>query len=72
MTIRELIQALGGSASVARLLGVRISAVSNWIARGRIPPRWFLRISKECRRLGIELDEAVFGEADPAPQGELV
>lgn len=72
MVTRDLIQALGGTSAVATLLGVGPSAVSNWKANGRIPPRWFLRISKECRRLGVELDEAAFGEAEAAPAGELV
>jgi len=62
MTAHELIQALGGTASVAKLLGIGPSAVSNWKAAGRIPPRWYLRLAPEAHRLNVPLDAGVFGE----------
>tara|TARA_R110000824_G_scaffold329909_1_gene516684 strand:- start:233 stop:424 length:192 start_codon:yes stop_codon:yes gene_type:complete len=36
-TVSEIITILGGGAEAARALGVTHQAVSNWMARGRIP-----------------------------------
>lgn len=36
-SLSTLIQTLGGPAYLARRLGIRSQAISQWIARGRIP-----------------------------------
>lgn len=38
ITVRELVDGLGGGANVARQIGVTAAAVSHWIAAGAIPP----------------------------------
>lgn len=60
-TVGDLVDELGGSGSVASWLGVRQSAVCNWVSDGQIPAGWHLRLFLECLRLGVEVDPAVFG-----------
>ncbi|MGC0151023.1 YdaS family helix-turn-helix protein [Chromobacterium vaccinii] len=38
--IKSIIDDAGGTAVVARACSASPSSVSNWISRGRIPPRW--------------------------------
>lgn len=62
-TIRELIAALDGPTAVAEWAGVEhASAVSNWEARGSIPPGYHLRLLLEARRRGFVISpEGIFG-----------
>lgn len=62
-SIRELIEALGGPTAVAQWAGVEhASAVSNWEARGSIPPGYHMRLSLEARRRGFVISpEEIFG-----------
>jgi len=60
----SLIDALGGSAAVAKALGVSLSAVSNWRSRP-IPWRWRPALAALARREGVELPDD-FLTANPA------
>jgi hypothetical protein len=60
MDANELIDALGGNRMVAKLAGVRPSAVSNWRRFGAIPPRLFILFRDACRERGIEMPEEIF------------
>jgi DNA-binding transcriptional regulator YdaS (Cro superfamily) len=52
MSIKEIIQALGGPTFVARRLGVRSQAVSLWSASGRIPADRVPDLEALARELG--------------------
>jgi hypothetical protein len=43
-TTNEVIDALGGTSKVARLLGRPMNDVSNWRSTGKFPPKTFLAI----------------------------
>lgn len=60
-TIDSVVEALGGSAKVAELCGVGTSAVSNWIARGKISKGSFLVVRDALAAKGLEASPAVFG-----------
>lgn len=60
MNANELIDALGGNAAVARLTGVRTSAVSNWRRFGTFPPRLYLCFARAARERGVVLPEHLF------------
>lgn len=60
-TIDSVIEELGGPAKVAELCGVGPSAVSNWVARGRISKGRFLFVRDALSAKGLEASPAVFG-----------
>jgi DNA-binding transcriptional regulator YdaS (Cro superfamily) len=61
-SVDDVVDALGGTASVASLLGVGPSAVSNWRARGKIPEDNFLLVRDALKANGRgEADPSVFG-----------
>lgn len=60
-TVDDVIEALGGSGATASLVGLGTSAVSNWIARGKIAPDKFLIIKAALADLGKDVDPSVFG-----------
>jgi hypothetical protein len=45
-TVDAIIDALGGSAATAAIVGVGPSAISNWKARGGIPPDKFMILER--------------------------
>jgi hypothetical protein len=59
-TVREVVDALGGSKAVSERADVTISAVSNWIGEGWIPPAWYLAMSAALREIGFDVDPRVF------------
>lgn len=65
-TVGELIDALGGTGAVARLIGVVPGSVSNWRAADRIPARWYFRFSSEGHDRGIKIPERLFREVSAA------
>lgn len=69
MEASDFIDALGGTAEVGRLAGVKPSAVSNWRRLGAIPPRLFLRLREVSRARGIEAPEEVFRETPDPRKG---
>lgn len=54
MTVAELIKALGGTAEVATQIGVRPSAVSQWIEKGAIPPRRVFAVWRLAREKRVD------------------
>jgi predicted transcriptional regulator len=56
-TVKDLIEALGGTGKVASLLGIVPSAVSNWIAAEEIPRGHHLDIYLECQRRNLPMRE---------------
>lgn len=70
--VAEIIDALGGNAALAGKLGVTPSGVSEMKRRGRIPPRYWLAITKiaaEDRVSGISLDVLATIAADTESNG---
>jgi|SoimicMinimDraft_4_1059732.scaffolds.fasta_scaffold136180_1 hypothetical protein len=45
-TVDSIIEALGGPAATAAIVGVVPSAISNWKTRGGIPPDKFMLLEK--------------------------
>jgi len=62
VTAAELIDALGGNGEVAKIAGVKPSAVSNWRKFGCFPPRLYLRFAAGARDRGVRLPEELFRE----------
>ncbi len=54
--VAQVIDALGGVDKVAERYGVGATAVYNWKAWDRFPPRLHLEIFLDCQRQGIEYD----------------
>ena len=59
-TATDVIDALGGTLAVARLLNVGASAVSNYRRLG-FPARAYYKLSLACAQKGLDVAEAVFG-----------
>lgn len=59
-TANDVIDALGGTQAVARLLNVGASAVSNYRRLG-FPARAYYKLSQACTQRGLDVAEAVFG-----------
>jgi hypothetical protein len=59
--VDDVITQLGGTAKVAEMLGVGVTAVLNFKARGYIPPRWHLLISQEAARRKLAVSPELFG-----------
>lgn len=60
-SIDDVIEALGGATAVASLVGVGVSAVSNWSKRGRISQDNFMIIRDALAAKGKEAAPSVFG-----------
>jgi hypothetical protein len=59
-TVAEIVDAFGGTKAMAAWADVSQSAVSNWIARGWIPPDWYVAMSDELLRRGLEVTPETF------------
>lgn len=60
-TVDDVIEALGGTAAAASLLGVSSPAVSNWKERGKIAADKFLLVREALEARGAEASPSVFG-----------
>lgn len=60
-TVDDVIDAFGGTTVVAKWLGIRHTAVSNWRAEQAIPNGWHLRFWLEAQDLGYRIDPRLFG-----------
>lgn len=66
--VSELIDALGGSAAVARALRVRLSAVSQWKARQTVPASRHAKLFAMAQARGIDWRPPGFERLAVAPQ----
>jgi len=57
MEVKDVIDALGGTAAAARLFDVGPSAVSNWKRENAFPERIHFRLFKLCQERGVKLPE---------------
>lgn len=53
MSVREIIQSLGGPAAIGRQLGCRSQAVSQWAAHNRIPLQRIFALEQLAREQGL-------------------
>ena len=60
-TVEQVIDELGGSAKVAALIGVGISAVSNAKARNHLPHAWRMRLWQEAKKRNFEIEPNLIG-----------
>jgi hypothetical protein len=60
-TVKAAIKALGGTASVAKEVGVSMQAVSNWQREEHIPPGYHLAFWLRLRSQGENVLPCVFG-----------
>jgi DNA-binding transcriptional regulator YdaS (Cro superfamily) len=66
ISVEEVIDALGGTAAAADLLGMSRPAISTWKARGRIPSDNFMLISDELSKRSLQASPTVFGFRETA------
>jgi hypothetical protein len=66
-TVDEVLDALGGNAQVARLLGETPQTVGNWrlATRRRIPAVHFMNIASLLEERGLYAHSSVFGMKEP-------
>ena len=57
----KIIDSLGGTTALAKLLNVNLSAVSNYRKKG-FPDRLHYKIATLCNERGIKIDGKIFGE----------
>jgi DNA-binding transcriptional regulator YdaS (Cro superfamily) len=59
--VSNLVDALGGTCQLARLVGVVPSAVSNWKREGRFPARLYVQMRRKLRARGVTVDNHLWG-----------
>ena len=65
-TVEQVIDKFGGSAKVADLIGVGVSAVSNAKSRNHFPHAWRMRLWQEAKRQNFEIAPDLIGMDDTA------
>lgn len=64
-TVEDVIEALGGTAAMARLTGSRMTAVSNWRRQyNRFPARTYTHILAELEKVGKTAPASLWGMID--------
>lgn len=64
----DVIDALGGTAAMARLTSRRMQSVSNWRAEGRLPAETFLVVGRALEDIGKSAPPSIWGiAAAPEP-----
>ena len=66
MNIETVIEALGGTAATARVVGVVPSAVSNAKSAGKFPAAWRMPIFLHLRKIGRTEDAERFAGSEEA------
>jgi len=59
-TVDDLVEALGGTGAVARIVGVVDGAVSQWRAAGKIPPANYLLLRKALAAIDKDVLPSLF------------
>ena len=59
-TVEEVIEALGGVSSVARLTGVSYTAPFNWKAANVFPPRHYFVLRAALKKRGCSAPESLW------------
>jgi hypothetical protein len=60
-TTREVVTALGGTKSVARLTGRKYSAAANWPLSGQFPANTYVAISAALAAIGKNAPPSLWG-----------
>ena len=63
-TVDDVIDKLGGSAEVAALVGVGVSAVSMAKKRKHFPHSWRMRLWEEAQRRDLEIAPDLIGQTE--------
>lgn len=71
MTTGEVIEALGGTAAVARLLGRSMTVVSNWKAGGCFPSNTYVVFQTALARAGMTAPDSLWRMVEPSPAARL-
>jgi hypothetical protein len=64
-TAGDVIDALGGTAATARIVGKKDQHVSNWRASGRLPAYTFLILQPELESRGKSAPPGLWGIREP-------
>ena len=73
MTIKELIEACGGTVALAALLGCRPHAVAMWPSNGAVPAKYHWKVYQHAQKRSIEItmeDLSALGQLPPPPSGD--
>lgn len=70
-SVDAVIDALGGTFEVARLVGRKPQAVSNWRGRASMPPEFFVVMSDALRARDLRAPPALWGMAEAAESAEV-
>lgn len=65
-TANDIIDTLGGTSAVAKMLKRSPQQVSNWRADGRLPSSVYLLVSNELAKYGKVASPRLFGISEPA------
>lgn len=65
-SVEAVIDALGGTAAAADLLGMSRNAISTWKARGKIPSDNFMLVVDELDKRRARVSPTVFGFREAA------
>lgn len=60
-TTTDVLDALGGSAAVAEMMGLANNAVSNWKKRETFPPKTHLVLMRELKARGLNAPDSLWG-----------
>jgi hypothetical protein len=69
ITVEHICESIG-RASLARRLGVGLTAISNACVAGVFPAKWFLIVSEMCQQADIECPSALFSFLGAGPLSE--
>jgi hypothetical protein len=61
-TVRDVVDALGGTSTAAERLNVSPSAVSIWLRKDCIPPARYLDVSAALEQIGHRVERLLFRE----------
>lgn len=71
VTTGDVIEVLGGTAAVARLLGRSMTVVSNWKAGGCFPSNTYVVFQRALARVGRTAPDSLWRMVEPAPAAKF-